>query len=526
VKTKFHRLIYLSVFVSLLIIFPFQAVRAQDADSTPAPSPAPTEDPEIKRRKDKAALKQAEAEAEEAEANARKANADAREKEIANRKNELELLKGTTTTSGDLIENDITAYQAVACACKPIAKKINDKNGQIKTLMIYSPEIADTLTEYSALIVHMNRLEDTYKEILGIDLQKTPLAPGVNLRVNNAANARASIGIPGLGDIISAAIDILSLFKVDVEITGEKVDVGKEEFISKVVDGLSGIDVYYPDKVIVSKPPTDSTLLEKINSLLRYQAIAKKTLKELGEQRAKLAKGKKEDIAKQIAEKKKEIEKLEAEVRKFPRNRKKRQALNTANEDLKQLEAKLEKENKDTEAAVKKFDEEFGEAIKQLNNLNALVDALLNQFNPPLPGEKDESKNITKTKSLASFLRAETTYQKIAELEKGTQKVYWLDLGVSKAGGNMLKKTSPLLDIFTGGDRVKFSGGTVVSFKVFHSDGQIVVSDMIWAYAPYRKSKYVTEFLCQSGEGITQVPTGKSTKTRQPTLGRAGPVIP
>ncbi len=530
-STKFHRLLYLSIFMSLLATFPLHSARALENNSpapaaaeTPAPTPTPTpEDPEITRRKTEAATreaeakaKKAEADAEAAEAAARKAEADAREKEITNREKELNMVKGTTTVSGDLIENDITAYQAVACACEPIKRKIGGSKDNIGALMIYSPQIADSLTEYSALITYLDRLDKRYDEVIA----------KAEAKLNNPAIA-AVAALP-ISEIISLGLEVLSLFKTDVEITGEKIDVGREEFISRVVDGL-GVPVYYPDKIVISRPPPNSALLDYLNKLLQKQSKAKTLLERISKQLQDQIKAIRDAFAPQIENLEKEIENLEtrlenASSRQKPRLQKqldeKKAALKTLRENM----------AKAVEAVTKNHNNEFGEIVKALNSLNAAAEVIITKFDPP--AKPEDGKTMSPDRLLVTYLRAETTSRKIIELETANQNkpVYWLDLGVSKAGGNMLKKTSPIIDIFTGGDRVKFSGGAVVSFRVFSSEGQMLVSDMIWAYAPYRKAKYVTEFVCQGTEGRTddnETDTrNRRRRTRSTTVGRGGVIIP
>ena len=70
---------------------------------------------------------------------------------------------------------------------------------------------------------------------------------------------------------------------------------------------------------------------------------------------------------------------------------------------------------------------------------------------------------------------------------------YWLQLKVLKAGGNNRIKTNFVVDIFTGGNRLSHSGGSVVQFHLFDKYGRSLLSDTRTEYTRYIKSSKVKE---------------------------------
>ena len=72
-----------------------------------------------------------------------------------------------------------------------------------------------------------------------------------------------------------------------------------------------------------------------------------------------------------------------------------------------------------------------------------------------------------------------------------TNNIYWLKIKNVKSGGNMRIKSNPLIDIFRGGSSIKFSGGSIAYYYIFDSDGNIVLSGVVYGYVPYTKSSQV-----------------------------------
>jgi hypothetical protein len=66
----------------------------------------------------------------------------------------------------------------------------------------------------------------------------------------------------------------------------------------------------------------------------------------------------------------------------------------------------------------------------------------------------------------------------------------WLEVKVIKAGGNMRVKSNIITNLAIG-SRVNFSGGAIVYFNVFDSQGKSEKSGVVSAYKGYRKSSQI-----------------------------------
>ncbi len=230
---------------------------------------------DLEKRKADAQARKAEAQARVAEAQAKSAEAKARKDELANRQAELNLLAAKTTVSGDLIENDISAYKAVSCAASEISQNIRRLSSRIDVLMVYSPEFAYTMAKYSVLMNQLELLKTRYDKVFGNVRNEPPVSPG---RIVDDKDIRGMASVISPANQIKAlTVDMLALFKTDVKITGKTVVIGKDEFIGKVLNGLN-VEVYYPEKMIPIEARTSSKLLLIINDLAELRIRSQRVL--------------------------------------------------------------------------------------------------------------------------------------------------------------------------------------------------------------------------------------------------------
>ncbi len=389
---------------------------------------------ELARRKAAAQARTAEAQARAAEAQARTAEANSRRSEIQNRKAELDLLAANTTVSGELIENEISAYKAVACAAAEINQQVRTASTQIDLLMIYSPRFAKTMAEYSVMISQLEMLSERYE-----GLYRPPMAIKT-VTEDDRSKPGNLIGDLSVAKQFSAlAIDTLALFKTEVDIQGKTVVIGKDEFIAKLLRGIN-LEVYYPEKIIPMNI-NDSRLLNLLSDLAEYRVKAEYILKN-----------------------KYEID---------PYWRK--------------------------------------QIVPNLQALNSGYDNLITQFFPSQKSDKaggsktgDASKDpVYKVgrRSIIDFMRAEVANRIMSKQDE--KRKYWLDVHVTKAASNQRNKSSAVIDIFTGGKRLSFSGGSIVNYRIFNSNGRVIASDTILSYMPYKRSKKIAEYRCQR---VTDIP--------------------
>lgn len=397
---------------------------------------AQTTDADLQRRKAAAQARTAEANARSAEAAARTAVANSRRNEIANREAELKLLRAKTTVSGDLIETDISAYKAVSCAASDINQKVRDLGNQIDLLMIYSPRFANTMVEYSILMNQLELLKRRYE----IAFRSIPEA----LVVTGGPEIKSSVNpitiIDPISQVRALAIDTLSLFRTDVQISGKQVVIGKDEFVAKVLNGVN-VEAYYPEKMIPTNLGKPSKLLTLIT--------------ELAEMRVK---------SKYIIEGKTDVD---------PR-------------DKKRNEPRLMAYN-----AI--YDNVFAQFFPASKPVEELPD------DESIKRNKDKPRRIGKS-TIVDFMRAELASEIMAAEDQ--KRKYWLDVHVTKAGSNRRNKSSAVLDIFTGGKRISFSGGAIVNYRIFNSRGRVLASDTILTYMPFTRSKKIAEYKCQNVKDI------------------------
>ena len=389
---------------------------------------------ELERRKLAAQARTAEAQARAAEAQARTAEANSRRSEIQNRKAELDLLAANTTVSGELIENEISAYKAVACAAAEINQQVRTASTQIDLLMIYSPRFAKTMAEYSVMISQLERLRERYES-----LYRPPVAIKT-VTENDKTKPGSLLGDLSVAKQFSAlAIDTLALFKTEVDIQGKTVVIGKDEFIAKLLRGIN-LEVYYPEKIIPMNI-NDSRLLNLLSDLAEDRVKAEYILKD-----------------------KYEID---------PYWRK--------------------------------------QIVPNLQALNSSYDNLITQFfpsqksakpggNKTVDGSKDPVYKVGR-RSIIDFMRAEVANQIMSKQDE--KRKYWLDVHVTRAASNQRNKSSAVVDIFTGGKRLSFSGGSIVNYRIFNSNGRVISSDTILSYMPYKRSKKIAEYRCQR---VTDIP--------------------
>lgn len=122
--------------------------------------------------------------------------------------------------------------------------------------------------------------------------------------------------------------------------------------------------------------------------------------------------------------------------------------------------------------------ERIASAVARLNAVNAQFDSFVNSL---------VQADASGVNPLTNYIRIESLFSAVPP-DDGS---YWLQLKVINAGGNNRIKTNLLVDIFTGGNRVSHSGGVIVQYNLFDSNGRSVGSDTIADYTNYIKANKV-----------------------------------
>lgn len=358
---------------------------------------------------------------------------------------QAEALRAESKVEGELIETELSAYQAVACSAGEINARIRDlqKQGKVHNLVLYDREFANTLSEYSILINQLISLKARYLENLPRE-DKSILSVQSVLDPSN--------------QIRNFAVDTLLLFRTNTDIRGSVVHIGKEEFIARALKDLN-IPVYYPNKaipIIFDPEFTDSRLMKTLEELAGYRYAAE----------LELAKADRNPgLELRLRPINDLYDRILNQLSLFPE---------TASGTIKETITKTEYD--ELPYGKRGFYDPVGDSY------------ILN------PRGRRISNLFPETNTF-EYLRAELAYDAINRMERN---FHWLDVEVTVAGGNRRIKSSPLVDVFRGGNRISFSAGAVVSYRIFGSDGRILASDTIMTYIPYKKAGEITEFVCRT----------------------------
>lgn len=151
---------------------------------------------------------------------------------------------------------------------------------------------------------------------------------------------------------------------------------------------------------------------------------------------------------------------------------------------LKAADDELKAAEKNVQLGLAAFDAGRKDRLTKLTAYNAFVDGFMDS----LQGADD----LAPTASLLDFLRAE----KMSEKFQAGTRAFWLEINLIAAGGNRLRKSQILFDLFRRGPDITYAGGAVASYSVFDSDGNTIMSDLTWAYTPFKSPKKLNQFKC------------------------------
>jgi hypothetical protein len=363
-----------------------------------------------------------------------------------NTKSEIENLKANTTISKkseaetELLETTISAYKAVGCAASEMNGQMRRLAGlgKIENLLVFDPVFVDTLTEYAILMNQLGKLEEDYLTEL------PPESKGTDLD---------SLLVP-TEKIKDFLVDTMALFKTDTSITGTTVVVARAEFIAKAVKDIE-VKVYYPYKAIPFIFANKSNLMEIVRRLAESRFRAARAI-----------------AANESAETSLKLEELNKQHTKL----------------LTQLNIITETEPRDQDLSPDEFESK---------------DASERIYYDEVPGPRykfnqdrwKQYRNYKRQRNTVDYLRAEMAFDLLTSGDP--RKSVWLDVNIAEVGGNYRIKKNPVIDILRGGNSLKFSAGAVVSYRIFNSSGEVLASDTIMTYMPYKGSANITEFVCK-----------------------------
>jgi hypothetical protein len=455
----------------------------------------------------------AEAQAREAIAKAKKAELDARFPQSSSSP-----LEGKTTVPDKLIEEHIGGYMSVGEAADEIARVIKTRTN-LDVIAIYNESDMQLLLVYDAA----TRRITTYRSRFNSVTQNQKLALKDHgfwvVPTTSCDEGEAQLTVEGLGgsafnplsiatSLLGGFGDVLSFFRTNVEIKGSTFNVDESVIVTEVFRALRDnkrLALYYPDEFPPAFDPSrDSPMLREIEELFNSKAEADAASAEIealikvkNEQKAFLGKCKQsialveQPLLKPIKDQLKVVNDTKAAL-----------ATKTSASDRREWSNKVaEAEKKLSE--LKDLHQSKLDELKQMKNshdedikrLDADIVALRAAQQPlaPLNAQaellvKDLIKVDEKTpvNALTSFIRAERLQ---ALMNDNTKNTGWLKLRVVIAGGNTRVKTNLFTDVFNGGNRVWYNGGSVVEYHLYDRTGRSILSDTVNNYLKYRKPK-------------------------------------
>lgn len=509
-RAFFPRISLRALELTLFAIFLFlTASQVQVKAQTPTPTP---DSDEVQRLKE-----------EKAQSELRKGIAEDRKAEL-----EAKFPKPTTSplagetkiNEGAVIESEMVSYLSMAYAANHIVDTLKTANlaggNKINNIAIYNKADIDLLLNYTVTTNQIELVRQAYCKLLSLGSDKCPApatdkAPAVKLPA-------APLSI--VSSFLGAFVDLTALLRTNVEVQGHTFNIDEGALVSEVFrairagDGLNSTikpaqpapNLYYP----AAFPPNlnvnqESELLGQLELLYELKAKVSTIVGGLEENIKNTKKVKVEiegleaavkEIEAKIKDEQAELDRLVSLEKKYgrrmPFEARERMArlrdsladlakqLDDTKNELKAKKADL-KDLKDEQIALRKqlaSDLQTGDLDEVIAKLKLLNDRF-DQFIATLI-KTDAASGIN---SLTAYIRAEHLKRVFKDGNS-----YWLQLAVVKAGGNNRIKTNLLVDIFTGGNRISHSGGTIVQYNLYDPDGKSLVSDTLTEYTGYIKA--------------------------------------
>jgi len=487
-----------------------QNARAQASESSPTPdSPEVTK---LKEEKARAELARAIAEAKKAELDARFPKSDAK------------TLDGKTTVADTgRVEEQVTGYISVAEAANRIAQVIHTSYGGLKMIAIYNDADLQLLLVYSAATKRIDIYKTRYDKLAASE--EAAIKANAMWSVPNApCDEKALASLSGRGgaafnpltvatSVLGSFSDILAFFRTDVDIKGSTFAVTEPVIVTEVFRGLRAkygdkIELYYPREFPPGLASDDSAMLDKIELLFDSKANAEALFNKIGEMISDKKKQKdtliqciafagqaKEKLQKPVNDQKKVVDELKAKLDESadPKQIKDlRTQLAGAQQKLKQLTAKIDQAVAAIEAIRKRHADDVARLDKEIAALEAAGQPLatLNAQTELLFKDLIKVDEKTGLSQIATFIRSERLQKLMADKDG-----CWLKLNVVIAGGNTKIKTNLIVDVFNGGNRVSYSGASIVEYHLYDRLGRSLLSDTTSGYIDYKKARDIKKFV-------------------------------
>jgi hypothetical protein len=194
---------------------------------------------------------------------------------------EVKALEGNMTLDDNVqIEANIMAMRAMTNIAKQISDQIKTGNKDLKKIIIYNQQDANSLLAYKVFMTQLTLLVLQYQQEIegklempsgvfdrGMQGLSTPLTPGLALGMGTST--------------VKSVIDLVSLFRTDTDIKGKEITIDESALVAELANELksnSQIQVYHPLLYPIDvnpEEPSELLLLPMTLNYLKSKAEAK-----------------------------------------------------------------------------------------------------------------------------------------------------------------------------------------------------------------------------------------------------------
>lgn len=353
-------------------------------------------------------------------------------------------LAGETKPTGDFIESQVMAYRSVSKAASGIREGIKASGLPAGSrIIIHNANDYSLLVSYYATLQLIDDLTARYNQVIQEERKAISESQKVDGQVPKtwiptvkggqpAAPAFAPLAaITAATSILGSVNDLFAFFRTDEQLTGKVFTVSESPLVSAVFHALKNsggeYKLYYPAEVpSVISLSAPSNILGKINKLLQLKMDA---------------------------------DNLRFRIEEIIKNR---------NDQI---------DNYTRLNPQPTFLPELGRDFLQLRMVIKPLDALNLQYAAFVA-----TLNKSEAGVVSSWLRAEGL-----ESAMKSENSYLLKLSVIQAGGTQRIRRNLLWDVFTGGQRVSYSGGAIIEYRLYNNKGEVIRSEIIDSFTPYVK---------------------------------------
>lgn len=379
---------------------------------------------------------------------------------------------------GEFIESRIQAYRGLSNAVNSIVCNLRAPTNPIippnTTLVVYSPEVASQIQKYRAMIAKLNQMQKFYIEL---KKEAEELKPEKDLKLVNPSSVLPLIG------------EMAKLFQRTDSFTPTVYDISEKELIAEFFSRLRNrrcdytpedkknnpknmpenvITLYYPAITPISTASVELTE----SDIWKLTQNVDKARQEAEDIIAELTKGKaKTEFSKELAK----LERNRKTYRKFFEGL------------LKEMGIPYDKEE-DPNKPGNNSETTTVKPPQPADNGNSPVNTQTVTVN--VSDKESEEKKKTQTNNSGdffAFLEGEKLFTMLKD-----NKGYWIQMNAAKAGGNVRVISIPIVDIFVG-NRVRFSGGAIVTYHIFDLEGKYVDSGTAYGYREYTGASNITK---------------------------------